>query len=463
MHWVYIEFTSLTLDHACLAASEQAQPVIVYDEKNNQLIQLNRAAYDAGLIPGMGMAQAAALSADITILLLDSAQQKKYLTTLATQLYQVASDIVLYPPDAIAIRLDNLAQYYGSDDAAWQTIQALLHQRQLHFRFADGWSPLAAKLLAKAATNRLLSTRQALQAAIQQCPVSHTDLSDKDISLFRRIGLHSVAQILALPVSELGKRFKNDTIVYLNELRGETFPKVRYFQPDEHCRLSLEPAYEIAEAPRCRPWLIQLLQDLEVFLRIRNLMTAKILITVHYREGAPDTHVIASSAPIARHQDWLTLVDVWLDTLALSSPLVSLSLHCDELEKIDADNRDFFTDRHQYFANQQLLSRLRTRLGTAAIWQPFARDDHRVHCQTAATDSGTSARENEFCPALGAQQPSLHTAEGTITFGPVRIQSGWWDREPVKRDYFILRTTEGAYRQIFRDQKHHWYVQGYYS
>lgn len=463
MHWVYIEFTSLTLDHACITPSEQAQPVIVYDENTNQLVQLNNAAYLAGLTPGMGMAQAAALSADITILLLDVAQQNNYLQTLATHLYQVASDIVLYPPDAIAIRLDNLAQYYGSDDAAWQTIEALIQERQLHFRYADGWSPLTAKLLTNAGTNQLLSSRKTIQTAIKQCSISHTELNDKDISLFSRIGLHRVSQILSLPISELGKRFKNDTIVYLNELRGETFPNVRYFQPEEHCRLSIEPAYEIAEAPRCRPWLIQLLQDLEVFLRIRNLMTAKISIIIHFREDEPEHHVISSSAPIARHQDWLTLVDVWLDTLALSSPLVSLSLHCDDPEAVEADNRDFFTDRHQYFANQQLLSRLRTRLGANAIWQPFAKNDHRVHCQTVPTDSGTTADANEFCPALGVQKPTTHTAEGTITFGPVRIQSGWWDREPVKRDYFILRTREGDYRQIFRDQQQHWYLQGYYS
>ena len=463
MHWVYIEFTSLTLDHACIAPCQQAQPVIVYEEKTNRIVQLNVAAYQAGLTPGMGMAQTAALSADVTILLLDVAQQNKYLNTLATHLYQVASDIVLYPPDAIAIRLDNLAQYYGSDEAAWQTIQALILQRQLGFRFADGWSPLTAKLLAKAETNRLLSCRQAIWTAIRQCTINHTDLTDKDIALLRRIGLHNLSQVLSLPISELGKRFKNNTIVYLNELRGETFPTVRYFQPEEHCQLSIEPAYEIAEAPRCRPWLIQLLQDLEVFLRIRNLKTAKIVLAVHFREHDPDTHVISSSAPLARHQDWLTLVDVWLDTLALSSPLVSLSLHCDELEKIEGDNRDFFTDRHQYFANQQLLSRLRTRLGEAAIWQPYVRDDHRVHCQTAHTDCGITPQENEFCPALGIQKPILHTDEGMITFGPVRIQSGWWDHEPVKRDYYILRTTEGAYRQIFRDQQQHWYVQGFYS
>ncbi|GGW85268.1 Y-family DNA polymerase [Alteromonas halophila] len=462
MLWAYIDFTALILDHACIEQQNAPTAVIVYDDTHNQVVQVNEQAANAGISIGAGMAQAAALCANITVLPFDSVRQRGYLQTLATHVYQVASDIVLYDSGAMAVRLDNLAQYYGCITAAWQTVQTLLEKRNVQFQFGSGWSPLTAKLLAKARLNKLLTCHRQILSAIKRCEIGHSDLSDKDVAMFTRLGVHSIADILTLPVSELGRRFKNETLIYLNELRGETYPNVAYFRPEEYCHLHTEPAYEISDGPRCRPWLCRLLEDLEIFLRVRNLVASSIKLQVHYRDAAPDMYTISSSTPIARYRDWLTLTDVWLETLTLTAPMTALTLDCDELETITADNQDFFSNRHQYFAGQQLLSRLRTRLGNQAVWQPRIADDHRINHPSCHTESASARAEDSIYPALCMPEPGVHTDEGRIIFGPVRIQTGWWDSAGVKRDYFILESAQGSYLQIFRDSQQRWFVHGYY-
>ena len=60
MLWVYFDFYRLTLDQIEVTApAQQDTATVVYHAGNNQLIQVNRAAQQAGLKPGMGMAQAA--------------------------------------------------------------------------------------------------------------------------------------------------------------------------------------------------------------------------------------------------------------------------------------------------------------------------------------------------------------------------------------------------------------------
>jgi protein ImuB len=48
--------------------------------------------------------------------------------------------------------------------------------------------------------------------------------------------------------------------------------------------------------------------------------------------------------------------------------------------------------------------------------------------------------------------------------GPERIESGWWDQDDVRRDYYLARTGEGAQVWVFRDRRDGaWYLQGLWA
>jgi protein ImuB len=46
-----------------------------------------------------------------------------------------------------------------------------------------------------------------------------------------------------------------------------------------------------------------------------------------------------------------------------------------------------------------------------------------------------------------------------------RIESGWWDRRGIGRDYFIARTAEGSRVWIYRERagRRRWYLHGYFG
>jgi len=52
-----------------------------------------------------------------------------------------------------------------------------------------------------------------------------------------------------------------------------------------------------------------------------------------------------------------------------------------------------------------------------------------------------------------------------ITSGPERIESGWWDANDVQRDYYIVRTSNGADLWVYRDLARggEWYLHGFWS
>ncbi|HET8708286.1 MAG TPA: hypothetical protein VFM46_18410, partial [Pseudomonadales bacterium] len=67
---------------------------------------------------------------------------------------------------------------------------------------------------------------------------------------------------------------------------------------------------------------------------------------------------------------------------------------------------------------------------------------------------------------LAQPQPLLERDGKPVYFGvlqllngPERIETGWWDNQPINRDYFIARQAKGPLYWVFfeRDEKR-WYV-----
>ena len=51
----------------------------------------------------------------------------------------------------------------------------------------------------------------------------------------------------------------------------------------------------------------------------------------------------------------------------------------------------------------------------------------------------------------------------TLVAGPERIESGWWDGNDVRRDYFIARTPRDALLWVFQERQSGWYLHGVFS
>lgn len=461
MLWAYLDFTRLSLDLSGFDSSDI--PSAVYNQHDNIIVQRCDLAAKQGIKPGMGLAQAAALCPDISITTYSLDKEQEHLQALAARLYQVASDIVVITPAALAIRLDNLCHYYGSISGTWKALLSELVPVNVSFAYATGWSVEAARILAKASCNQIITDNKAISAALKVCQVCHLDIDNAQKLTLNRVGIFTLDRLLSLSVSELGKRFNNQTIRYLTAVRGDVYPTYPLYRPADVFERHCDVAYEIEYTDHLLPYITTLLEDLAVFLRLRNKVVSEICLTLYYRDEVATELVLRSAIGLSSARKWLDIATLQLENISLLAPVISLRLFANELQEHDSGNQDFFQDRHQYFAQKQLMSRLQARLGEQSVIVPSSGNDHRMERQTESGENSAPLPSSQWLPAIRLVTPTPLTKPCHITFGPVRLQTGWWDERAVRRDYFIAKTQAGEYLQVFRNAQQHWFIQGYYA
>lgn len=491
MLWAYIYCYQLTLDsHIKAARSKRAHsqlskhetnnqysalasntPVAVYCSKTNKITQCNDIAKKEGIEIGHGLAQAAALCPYVHILPFSEEAEKHMLTQLAHRLYPLASDIVLdnhihsNSVNGLAVRLDNLTHYYGGHKPLWKTLTQALAEADIRYHFASAWTIEAAKVLALHKFNTYLHTSDDIKKALGACPLSLTALSPKVIDSLARVGVSCVQQLLAMPVQELGRRFDNNTIMYLTALRGETFPRVTLFRPLEHFDNFILLPFDIENTQHLTPFVTQQFEHLSHYLRARNLYTSSINVRIHFREAPIMDINIRSALPQSSVQSWLPLFNLKTESLVLPEPATAIALTCQQFEEMDTQNGDFFSDRFNDIAQKQLIGRLNAKLGDNSTFQPRAADSHQFEYMTVTESSagdgtGNYAYSSDITPTFTFDTPKPLIQATQVCFGPVRLHSEWWHDSPTKRDYFIAQTEQCVRLLVFKDEESRWWVQG---
>ncbi len=464
MLWLYLDFYQLTINVLEQAlGKDTAAPCVIYQAETNQIVQCTDSARALGIEVGMGMAQAASLSGELNVIDYKQARESAHLKNLACALYQLVGDIVISPPASLAIRLDPSIKFYDGLLPLWRAIANELYQQEVNFHFATGWSIESAKVLAKAETNTVHSDRASISQALQRCHLKHTDLSAKQISSLARVGVHTLKSLLALPATELGKRFDNTLITYLTALRGEVFPQCTYFHPEEQFAQTIEPAYEISQTQQLMPWIDRLLNQLAIFLRLRNQVTASMSLTLFFREKEPQTLTVGSACPLSQAANWRPLFELTIEKLQLTEPVIAIELSVKNTEEVNAQTADFFSDRIHYFAKMQLIGRLQAKLGEEKVSQPMLNNDHRLGEKSFTQITVPPQLPVYWQPLFITEQPIPLTESSQIQFGPVRIQTGWWGGQYIKQDYYIAQSSQGQLLLVYkRPPERQWYIQGWY-
>ncbi|MDC8831821.1 Y-family DNA polymerase [Alteromonas gilva] len=475
MQWLYVYFPRLQLDQFEVLQHNSAQTVVVVNNETNTVIQCSKAAVDAGIKAGMGLAEVSAMNDQTEVIVHSPLSEESQLAHLATTLYTIASDIVLCQPTGIAIKLTPLERYYQGLDNFIALCQQTLRSCHVTYQFGAGATIEIARVLAYVAINSLQpATCDA--GALQKCPLTATQLCVKDIEQLQRVGVHTVGQLLQIPLDELGKRFNNKTIAYVLALGGIKQPCYDLFHPKQTFDHFLELPFAIEAAPRLLRYLSVLLQKLCTYLHHRNLATDSLGIVLTQRDDDRQLTINAGT-PHPHFDEWLSLIDLHLETLRLDSPVTAIRLYSDTLTEFAPENLSLLDTVYSKHAENMLLGKLLARLGADSVYQPRTVNDHRLEFSFSGVATPTA--ESPLAPghnkpqattsASTMHQPGLLLPEARplreethIVYGPERLHTGWWDARSVKRDYFIAVTPQGQRLSVFRDEHQHWYVHGYF-
>jgi protein ImuB len=220
--------------------------------------------------------------------------------------------------------------------------------------------------------------------------------------------------------------------------------------------------------------LRRMLREFAGFLRARDTGVQQFSLALAHRD-APATQLrIGLSAPDRNAERFLALVREQLERVALTAPTIELRLNVDQFSAPTGLQSDLLHGAVQQTEElSHTLDRIAARLGEEQVHGLTMRADHRPEASWAP-QSFDGAHEKKRASLQSPERPLWLLPEPKplqlstipqITSGPERLEGGWWDTGDLQRDYYILRTSNGADLWVYRDlsDRGGWYLHGFWS
>lgn len=507
MQWLYLSFHSLQLESSS-NLSQDTEPVIIVDATSHEVVQLNTCAKSLGIRVGMGLAMSLSLSQTLKVLEYQPEIEQERLVELAERLYKLTADISLDPPNGLFLRIDNMLRLYKDMADYWLAITTSFADLALSFHYASAPSPRMAKVLAQAKKNVLYSNKKEALSVLRRLSIDHLHISTKQKDQLNRVGIKTVAGLLDIPLKQLAKRFDLPMFTYLGQLTGELHTKLSLFSPKLEYRRTLELMFEISNAEVLQHPIKKLLAELETYLKIRNKVAQALSFELCYRYKEFITMSVERGDGEYRASKWLTLIRLQLESIKLTEPVVSIRLICTQLVSQSARVNDLFNQQASSLEPQELFALLQAKLGKEQVFR--MRHRHAIEPSKVTVlcplNDNKNARDKSLAPKgvkkLGVKErtkeslqtpnsstlipvsngtfwqptalmdirpsylqarPSTLKEQVTILSGPERITSGWWEFNPVCRDYYVAENQQGKKLWVFRTPNQQWFVHGYFS
>lgn len=486
--WIYLHFPHLQLDtmFAEMAVTETvssvtqpnhkaqtATPVVIVDGRAHQVVQLNQAALQQNIKPGMGLGSAAALCSELQVYPYDTDREQQTLEELAQWLYLITSDIVLCPPQGLLLRVSNMLSLYAGLDNYWQALSQHLNQRQIRYHYACGFSPFCAILLAKSGADWICGEEAALRQRLEHYPLSATELAPQQIDKLARVGIHDIQSLLALPMQDIARRFDIDLVNYVGRLLGQFKHPLSFYHPPQAFHAHLDLLYEIDNVQWLEKPLQRLLIRLEAFLTLRNQVAFELVLTLQQRDHNRYQLPFTSAEGVSQAVKWARLCRLRMESIQLTQPVLSLSLQVTRAGSAEPLSGDFFRASQGQQSPAELLTLLQAKLGNAQVCKLQLNNDPRPEQRSRYIAAYQSAPQPGHCtppvraarlrPSLRLPEPQPLQEQVSLIHGPERIATGWWDGNNIIRDYFIARTPQGRWLWVFRTPQQQWFVHGQFS
>ncbi|WP_117234425.1 Y-family DNA polymerase [Vibrio maerlii] len=474
MLWLYLHFPTLQLDSLF---ADIEQPIAVVDGLHHHIVQVNQAAKEVGIKSGMGLASAAALCHDIQVHQYNAEIEHNKIKDIAQWLYLKTSDIALYPPQGILVRVTHMLSLYEGFHNYWQQLSEHLDELKVSYHFAFGYSMQQAQLLALSGSQSATTDEALLKQALSTLPIeltglhSHTHLSTKTIEQLKRVGIKTIKELLALPIQELARKFDIQLVNYVGQLSGRFKTNVTFYHPPEQFSRYVELLYDIENIQWLEKPLAKLFSQLETFLLSRNLVVYELEIVLHQRDTKPQAFSVTSAAGEYRASQWAQLSKLVMESIQIESAVNGLTLKAVRQGNLESHNDDLFDSKRGQLSPLELISLLQAKLGKEKVQKITPTSDPRPEYSNRRYPAHQDGeKRNIACSDSVKLRPSFLYSEPkplehkcTLISGPERIVTGWWDEHSVMRDYFIAQSDEGQWLWIFKSPDKQWFVHGLFG
>jgi protein ImuB len=388
--------------------------------------------------------------------------EQEALAAVAAWACQFTPRVSLEPPQALLMEVEGSLRYFGG---RWKFL-VRLREGLMHLGFkarvAEAPAARAALWMARGDGGRL-----------DALPVAVTGLAPEALELLANLGIRTVGGLMRLPREGLARRFGQGLLEEIDQAGGKAPEPREFFVLPAAFSARLELPAPAMQAESALFAARRLLAQMEGFLAARQAgVRCFSLVLLH--DDLPATVIrVGLATPGRGAEHFARLLRERLARTTLRAAVEGIRLEAGDIEILPGESRNFFnTARTGGEEWLQLVERLQSRLGTAAVHGLGIHQDHRPEFAFCRTEIGIEdvrpAEKQGKAPGprpLWLLDPPRRLAEGEFALlaGPERIESGWWDGAEALRDYFIARTGESSLAWIYRERGGNWFLHGFFA
>ena len=473
MLWLALQFPRLPLD--VLGETSSATPFVVAETQVSRRIVVdgNDAAAACGIAPGMPLSAAQALCATLHVVPRRREDEARALTHRATWALRYTPLVTMHGEDAVLLEIATSFRLFGGLAPLLAQVRGELDALGYRVRAAAAPTPSAALLFARAGLGRAVASERRALALLRRVSLDHAAWPRATIEALHGVGLRVFGDLLPLPRAELARRFGQSLVDDLDRLIGRLPEPVDRFEVPARYHGALELPTPVEHAQALAFGAQRLLRELGDWLEAHQLALQRCALSFRHAGREPSVLELGLRRPSTDTAHLVALMRMRLESLELPDAVESLALEALELAPLPGTNVDLFERGDADDAGaERLVERLRSRLGDA-VRQWRLRADHRperAHDRrdtTAVVSIEPCAAERPLflleTPRPLAEWPQLGGRRVTLV-GPERIETGWWDEAPVRRDYYRAHTADGATFWIYREPGGaDWFVHGIFA
>ncbi len=474
MLWLCLHLASLSSDVFTRAGTAREPFVVVEGEGARQAVVAPSAgAARAGVCRGMALGAAHALAPGLSVFRRDEASEAAALSRLAAWAGRFTPFVALSPPREVLLEVAGSLGLFGGPDRLWTNVAEGIAGLGYAAKMAQAPTPLGAALLARARPGARVTGTEELESAIASVPLDALDLAPEALSALRALGLSRVGDCLKMPRPGLARRFGGEPLRSFDRALGRLPDPREPFVPPSRFEGRLPLPAETAAAEPLLFAARRLLLELEGYLAARGEGAGEVRLALFHREGRATRLEVGLLAPARDPAYLLGLLRERLAATRIPEPVSAVGLSAEIVLSLRPENRELWKEpaRDVKEAWPELAERLRARLGGKAVRGLAVAAEHRPERSFLVT---TISRGDDpwLSPRFGLRpfwllpRPAPLARESvTLLAGPERIESGWWDGDDVRRDYFVAEDSRGSRLWIFRerDGEGRWYLHGIFG
>ena len=374
------------------------------------------------------------------------------LAPIAAWACQFTPRVSLEPPQELLLELEGSLRLFGGLGRLKETLAAGLEGMGVAFSLGTAPTARAALWLARGQGEML----EALSV----------EATGFDVEFLRSIGVTTVGALRELPRDGLAQRCGARVVEDLDRALGALPEPREFFAPPPRFEAKLELPAEVSHAEGLLFGARRLLVQLAGLLAARHEGVRAFRLVLIQESGSTAVEIGLASAT----RDAERLAQVLrerLGRIVLSEPVQSMILEAGEFAPLQGASAGMFGDPAAEAEDwAMLLERLRARLGHEAVCGLAAQPEHRPEHAWRRVEPGEwdprEARAPGPRPLWLLEPRKIREGEFTALAGPERIESGWWDGDDARRDYFIARLPNASLAWIYREAGE-WFVHGFFA